>query len=269
VSAIGIWRYSTAVTTHHGSAHRDIVRIEGLTVDCVVGLYPHERHASQPLHVDLAMTLDTEPAAVSEKVKRTVDYAATTAQVVFLLRSCRFRLLETAAHTLARYLLAPPAPGEGRAALAAVEVRLRKPGALRGFATPSLTIEREAEWCQLVHEEKPWGTVDVIQETKDAGIYRLNIEPGGTIPLHVHKQMRESEMVLTKGLHCQGEPCRPGTVHRWPRGAKHVYENPTKRWQSILCVDLPRFDPADEVEVEGAPDDVPSEAPWGPLTGSP
>ena len=249
-------------------ANADVVRVEGLTVDCVVGLYPHERHASQPLQVDLAMTLDTEKAAQSESVRHTVDYAAATAQVIFLLRSCRFRLIETAAHALARYLLSPPAPGEARAPLASVEVRLRKPGALRGFATPSLVIVREASWCTVTEEDKPWGTVDVIHETKEAGIYRLNLAPGGTIPLHQHQQMQESEMVLTKGLHCQGKACPRGTVHRWPKGAAHVYDNPSKHWQSILCVDLPRFIPDDETEVTDAePAEVAAEPPWGPLLG--
>ncbi|MEZ4252033.1 MAG: hypothetical protein R3B99_27785 [Polyangiales bacterium] len=79
--------------------------------------------------------------------------------------------------------------------------------------------------------------------------------------------MRESEMVLSKGLLCQNEPVPPGTVHRWPRGAAHRYDNPTDRWQSILCVDLPRFMPEDEIEVEGEPADVPPEPPWGPIVG--
>ncbi len=244
----------------------DIVRIEGLNVDCVVGLYPHERNASQPLHVDLAMTLDTRRAALEENVRLTVDYAATTAQVVFLLRSCRFRLLETAAETLARYLLAAPAAGEDRAQVDRVEIKLRKPGALRGFATPSITICRDAGEA-LAQEEKPWGTVDVVHETRDAGIYRLNVAPGKGIPLHVHRVMRESEMVLTSGLLCQNEPAAMGTVHRWPRGAAHRYDNPTERVQSILCVDIPRFIPEDEIEVDGEPADVPPEAPFGPIAG--
>ena len=106
-----------------------------------------------------------------------------------------------------------------------------------------------------------------IHETKDAGVYRLNIAPGKGIPLHVHRIMRESEMVLGTGLLCQNEPVPMGTVHRWPRGAAHRYDNPTTQWQSILCVDVPRFIPDDEIEVEGEPDDVPPEAPWGPIAG--
>jgi dihydroneopterin aldolase len=245
----------------------DILRIEELVVDCVVGVYPHERNASQPLRVDIEMRLSTEDSAVRESLRRTVDYASTAAQIVFLLRSCRFRLLETAAHVLARYVLAPPAPDERRAQIESAVVRLTKPGALRGFAVPSLEIERKASDFDFEIEHKPFGTVDIIHETKGAGIYRLNVGPGLTIPLHVHQQMRESEMVLGEGLLCQGEPCPPGTVHRWPRGAAHTYHNPTERHQTILCVDSPRFIPEDEIEVAGEPADVPAEPPWGPIAG--
>ncbi len=247
----------------------DVLRIEELMVDCVVGVYPHERDASQPLRVDVEMRLETETSAVKESLRSTIDYAATTSQLVFLLRSCRFRLLETAGHALARYLLAPPAPDERRAQVDSVLVRLTKPGALGGLAVPSLEIERMAAWCNVEVESKPFGTVDVIYETKDAGIYRLNVAPGKSIPLHMHQQMRESEMVLGEGLMCQGQPCAPGTIHRWPTGAAHTYMNPTERHQAILCVDLPRFIPDDEIEVAGEPADVPAEPPWGSPAGVP
>ena len=83
----------------------------------------------------------------------------------------------------------------------------------------------------------------------------------------MHRKMRESEMVLGEGLLCQGQPCPPGTVHRWPRGAAHTYTNPSDRHQTILCVDLPRFIPEDEIEITGEPADVPAEPPWGPIAG--
>ena len=245
----------------------DVLRIEELMVDCVVGVYPHERNASQPLRVDIEMRLSTHDSAVRESLRSTVDYASTAAQVVFLLRSCRFRLLETAAHVLARYILAPPAPDERRAQIESAVIRLTKPGALRGFAVPSLEIERRASDFSFENEDKAWGTVDIIHETKGAGIYRLNVAPAKSIPLHVHQQMRESEMVLGNGLLCQGEACPPGTVHRWPRGAAHTYHNPTERHQTVLCVDSPRFIPDDEIEVDGEPADVPAEPPWGPIAG--
>ena len=234
-------------------------------VDCVVGVYPHERDVPQPLRVDAEVRLPTEAAALKESLQSTLDYGAVAAQLAFLLQSCRFRLLETAAHTLSRYLLAPPAPDERRPQVESVRVRLTKPGALKGLAVPSLEIERDASWCRIDVEQKPFGTVDIIHETKNAGIYRLNIAPDREIPLHVHKQMRESEMVLGSGLLCQDRPCPPCTVHRWPRGAPHRYRNPTKRSQSVLCVDSPRFIEEDEIPVEGEPADVTAEPRWGPF----
>lgn len=242
----------------------DVLRIEDLTVDCVVGVYPHERDTPQPLRVDVEMCVDTEPAGVKESFAHTIDYAATAAELVFLLRSCRFRLLETAAHALARYLLAPRLEDERRPHVGSVRIRLTKPEAMDGLAVPSLEIARDAQWASLEVETKPFGTVDVIHETKDAGIYRLNVAPGRSIPLHMHQRMRESEMVLGDGLLCQGVPCPRGTVHRWPLGAAHTYENPTDRTQSILCVDSPQFIEEDEIEVQGEPADVAAEPPWVP-----
>jgi dihydroneopterin aldolase len=237
-------------------ARHDWIRIERIEVDCVVGVYRRERHVAQPLRVDLALCLDTERAAVRERLGDTINYEALAAQLRFLLTSCRFRMLETAAHALLRFVLAPPAAGERRAQVQRARITLTKPEALHGDGVPSLEVERDASWVSLGLEHKPFGTVDVVHETRDAGIYRLNLSPGGEIPLHIHKRMRESEMVLSSGLWCQGRPVTRGTVHRWPLEAAHGYRNPTTRWQTILCVDAPRFLEDDEIPVGGAPAEV-------------
>lgn len=234
----------------------DIIAIDGMRVDCVVGVYPHERNRVQPLEVSVKMVLDTRRAGESEKLNQTVDYAAIASQIAFLLRSCRFHMLEAAARALTRLLLAPPAPGEERARIHEVTLRLTKPYALAGHGVPSLEVHRTAREVVLEHEEKPFGTVDILEETRDVGIYRLNIAPGRGIPLHVHRRMQESEMILGDGLLCQGKKVARGTSFRWPKDAPHRYDNPTDRWQSILCVDSPPFIEADEIEVEGEPAEV-------------
>jgi hypothetical protein len=165
---------------------------------------------------------------------------------------------------LARYLLAPPALGERRAQIDWVGLRLCKPLALSGLAVPSLYIERTRDWVTIAQEQKPFGVVDIIHETRDAGIYRLNVAPGAEIPLHAHQIMRESEMVLSDGLFCQRAPIALGTVHRWPAGAAHCYENRGDRYQTILCVDSPRFIESDEIPVKGEPAKVAPELPWSP-----
>jgi len=248
---------------------RDVIAIEGLRVDCVVGVYPHERHRVQPLEVGVRMVVDTRRAGASESFSDTVDYAATANQIAFLLRSCRFHMLETAARALTRLLLAPPAPGERRARIQEVSLRLTKPFALAGHGVPSLEVHRRAADVVLSHESKPFGTVDVLDETKHVGIYRLNVAPGRGIPLHVHRRMQESELLLGDGLLCQGRPVSAGTAFRWPKEAAHRYDNPTDRWQSILCVDSPPFMPEDEVEVDGEPADVKPQPPLIPSVVGP
>lgn len=244
---------------------RDVIAIEGMRVDCVVGVYPRERNRVQPLEVSVRMVVDTRRAGESERLADTLDYAQTANQIAFLLRSCRFYMLETAARALTRLLLAPPAPGERRPRIQEVSLRLTKPYALAGRGVPSLEIHRTAADVTLGHETKPFGTVDVIEETRHVGIYRLNVAPGRGIPLHVHETMQESEMILGDGLLCQGKPVAPGTMFRWPKGAPHRYDNPTDRWQSILCVDSPPFMPEDEIEVDGAPAEVKPLPPFIPL----
>ena len=236
---------------------RDVVALEGLVVDCVVGVYPHERDTPQPLRVDLYMELDTRDAAEHQRLRESVDYASIAGQLTFLLTACRFRMIETAAQTLARYLLLPPPKGERRKPIEAVRLRLTKSFALAGRAIPSVEITREADEFSLTKENSKFGDVDIVFERPEFGIYRLNVAPHASIPLHVHHQMQECELVLTDGLLCQGKPVAAGSVFRWPHGAAHRYDNPTDSVQTVLCVDSPRFNAGDEVEVEGEPADMP------------
>ena len=237
---------------------RDVLALEGLVVDCVVGVYPHERDTPQPLRIDIYMELDTRAAGEHQRLRESVDYAAIAGQVTFLLTACRFRMIETAAHALARYLLLAPPKGEQRAQIEALRLRLTKSFALAGRAIPSLEIYREANEFDLTTETSKFGDVDIVFERRTLGIYRLNIAPHAAIPLHIHRQMHESELVLSDGLLCQGKPVAAGSVFHWPHGAAHRYDNPTDRVQTVLCVDSPRFSSEDEVEVEGEPSELSS-----------
>lgn len=231
----------------------DSIAIRGLEVPCVIGLYPDERDRSQLLRIDVELDLVPRSIVARTRFEDTVDYAALSAEIAFLLESARFRMLETAAHAIAAYVMSPAPNGPKRAPVESVRVTIAKPGALGGNGVPSVSVKRRAEDFEFAVEEKPFGTVDVIFESHEAGLYRLNVAPKSAIPLHVHKRMRECEMALTKGLFLQGKPLPQGAVVRWEFDTPHRYDNPTGTWQSILCLDAPRFDPSDEIEVEGEP----------------
>ncbi len=93
-----------------------MVRITGLTVNCVVGVFPRERNKVQPVVIDVDMHVPSEKAGVSERLRDTVDYSSVASEVAFLLRACHFRLLETAAHVIAKWLLLPSVEGDSRTA---------------------------------------------------------------------------------------------------------------------------------------------------------
>jgi FolB domain-containing protein len=227
----------------------DVVELCGLQISCVVGVYRAERHLRQPLSLDVSLYLDTRKAARGGQLRDTVDYARLAGELRFLLESASFRLLETAADALCRYILAPPTQDGSRAQVEAVTLRLAKPEALREGAQGSLQVHRRRDEYAVRHEEKPFGKVDVVYEDAAVGIYRLRIKPGGAIATHEHRVMDESELVLGSGLLLQGRPVQAGTGYDWPRNVPHRYDNPQDTEQTILCVDRPGFIPEDEVPV--------------------
>lgn len=226
----------------------DIIRLRGLAVHCIIGVYPHERFTPQPLTVDVDLSLEAR-AHHRTGLSGTVDYAKISAELRFLLESCHFLLLETAAEALCAYLLAPPTPDAPRAQIESVKLTLEKPAALSA-ARPSLIVERQRGDFDYAVEKKPFGTVDVVYETRDCGIYRLRVGSGQQIPTHVHRQMHEREMMLSGGLLLQGVEQVAGAVVSWPHDLPHQYKNPTDEERTILCVDRPAFIPEDEIVVE-------------------
>ncbi len=235
----------------------DAIEVRGLKADCIVGVYPEERRTLQTLQVDLALFLDTRAAAAGAGLSHSLDYARLAGEIRFLLESCRFRLLETAAEALCSYILAPPTGDAPHAQIEAVSVRLTKPGALGGTAVPSLEIHRVRNEMEFPVETNPWGRVDVLHASHGCGIYRLRIAPGASIPTHVHRAMEESELIIGPNLLLQGRRVEPGSAFRWPKDLPHRYDNPADVEGTILCVDRPAFLPHDEILVQHE-----GELPW-------
>jgi FolB domain-containing protein len=242
----------------------DWICIDDIETECLIGLFTEERTAPQTVFVNLRLGLSTQEAGRLEEFRDTVDYLSIAGQVRFLLAACQFTLIETAAEALAVYLLAPPALGERRAQICRVAVEIGKRRAMAAPTRAQLRIERKQGLNEVKVETKEFGTVDVLFETESAGIYRLNIAPSKEIPLHIHKKMREDELVLTAGLMAQGRAVAPGTAFHWPIGAPHCYSNRSRYYQTILCVDSPPFIAEDEIPVTGEPAQVEEEHLWAP-----
>lgn len=114
----------------------DQVFIEGLAIDTLIGIYPHERAAPQP--VVFALALDCATANVAE-IANAIDYGAVVAALRTFVAARTDGLLETLAEACAAMLKArfPQAR--------AIDLRLDKPQAAAslGCAHVGVRIRRE------------------------------------------------------------------------------------------------------------------------------
>lgn len=166
-----------------------------------------------------------------------------------IAKAARFVLDEAGLSTL---------PEAARFVAGMASVLARQPALARIIAENGRWVEAHAKPDEGVVETKPWGTVDVIAENANVGLYCLNIAPGATLPDHVHFKMREAEMVLSPGLMGWAGDLRLYTLNvgdqrRWPHGLPHGYHNPTEAVTRLLCIDSPPFIPEDEIETGREP----------------
>lgn len=120
---------------------RDSIRINDLKLDCIIGILPHERKTPQPIIVDVDMSLDLTAAAETGEIRRTIDYAIITEQIIFILEHGKFNLIESAGLAIASWLAAP-VPTAHLFCVESAEVRIRKPLSLEGKAVPEIRMKR-------------------------------------------------------------------------------------------------------------------------------
>jgi dihydroneopterin aldolase len=113
----------------------DRILLRGLVFEGHVGARDEERERLQPVHVDVALTLDLAAAGRTDDLERTVDYSAAAKLVGRIIATRTHHLIETIAESVAAELMAAfPSVQE-------IEVRVRKPQIRVGDAGGSATVE--------------------------------------------------------------------------------------------------------------------------------
>jgi len=113
----------------------DRLELLGLEVACVIGDRPEERSREQWLAVDVSRACELAPAAASDALRDTVDYAALATAIRRALRAARCQMIERAAECVAGVCLADPRVRD-------VRVRVEKAGAVPGLRAAAVVIER-------------------------------------------------------------------------------------------------------------------------------
>jgi dihydroneopterin aldolase len=110
----------------------DRITLRGLTGHGFHGWYEEERVQGQQFVVDVALDVDTRPAAEADELSLTADYAALARRVVDHVEGDPVRLIETLAARIAATCLQPP--------VRAVEVTVHKPQASLGVPVGDVAV---------------------------------------------------------------------------------------------------------------------------------
>jgi dihydroneopterin aldolase len=112
----------------------DTVSIRDLSVSTLIGVYDWEREVEQTLTFAVDMAADVAKAAARDEIADALDYSAVARAVRLVVTEGKFRLIESAAESVARRLI-------GDFGLSWVRVEVVKPIASEGY-TAVITIER-------------------------------------------------------------------------------------------------------------------------------
>jgi len=115
----------------------DIVYINDLRIDTVIGIFAWERRIRQTISIDLEMGFDTRRAAASDNIADALDYKAVGKRIIAHVQQSEALLVERLAEEIAQIL-------QNEFSVPWLRLRLSKPGALRGSKDVGLVIERGA-----------------------------------------------------------------------------------------------------------------------------
>ncbi|HVV67906.1 MAG TPA: dihydroneopterin aldolase [Gammaproteobacteria bacterium] len=119
----------------------DKIFIEGLEVETLIGIYPEEHKAKQPLVLDIALFTDTRKAASSEDIADTINYDALAEYLQQLASNGKFFLLEALAEHLTQAILQ-------KYSVKGVRLRIHKPNAIGNALATAQGVGIEIErWC--------------------------------------------------------------------------------------------------------------------------
>ena len=111
--------------------------LKQLEIECIVGVYEHERTKTQPIALDIELEYDFTRPAKSDALSDAIDYDHVAKTVTELLQRRRFRLLETMAEEIAQTLFAEIKQ------LDTLRLEIRKPQAVPTAACSFVRIARE------------------------------------------------------------------------------------------------------------------------------
>ena len=115
----------------------DLVFIEDLRIQTVIGIFDWEREITQTVSLNLEMGFDISKAAATDSIDDTLDYKAVSKRLILFVESSEYQLVESLAEECAAIVLR-------EFPVNWLRLKLSKPGAVRGSSAVGVTIERSS-----------------------------------------------------------------------------------------------------------------------------
>lgn len=113
----------------------DIIYLNDLRIETVIGIFEWERRVKQTISIDLEMATDIRRAAETDAIEDTLDYKAVSKRIIRFVGDSQYKLVETLAECIARLIL-------DEFDVKWVRLRINKKGAIRGARDVGVIIER-------------------------------------------------------------------------------------------------------------------------------
>lgn len=114
---------------------QDIVFIEDLRIETIIGIYDWEREVRQVISIDLEMAADNAQPAATENIDDALNYKAVAKRLIQFVGDSEFQLVETLAERIAEIV-------RNEFNVSWLRLKLSKPGAVTGSKAVGVIIER-------------------------------------------------------------------------------------------------------------------------------
>lgn len=116
----------------------DTIFLHDMRIETVVGIWEWERKIRQTVSIDLEMGADVRQAAAHDDIEHTLNYKAVAKRIQSFVGDAEFKLVETMAERIAEVVLT-------EFEVPWVQVRVNKPGAIRGARDVGVLIYRSTD----------------------------------------------------------------------------------------------------------------------------
>lgn len=113
----------------------DIVFIQGLKIDCVIGIYDWEREIRQDIVLDIEMSADIKASSETDHINQTLDYKSVSKRLIDFVKTSEFQLVETLAEKITQVII-------NEFGVEKVKLTLNKGEAVTGAKGVGVIIER-------------------------------------------------------------------------------------------------------------------------------